>query len=168
MLKQIIIISIFSSFCFGQVNLSLIQAKKMTDRFDALDKKINDQNDVIEKLNRNIITLASKGSNLGKTEESTDDMIANIDGLIKSYKNNIAVLLAEINKTKDRKEDLEDEMVIHQNYHDELDAMRVDWENKLSELADKHRDVSNFRDEVEDKLSNEPKGTLDEEKSKGE
>ena len=163
MLKQIIIISIFSSFCFGQVNLSIEQAKKMTDRFDALDKKINDQNDVIEKLNRNIITLASKGSNLGKTEESTDDMIANIDGLIKSYKTNIAVLFAEITKTKYRKEQLEDEMNIHQTFHDELDSMRVVWENKLSELANKHREITNFRDEMEVKLSSKPTSSLDEE-----
>ena len=54
-------------------------------------------------------------------------------------------------------------MVIHQNYHDELDAMRVDWENKLSELADKHRDVTNFRDEMVVKLEEEVKSSLDEE-----
>ena len=54
-------------------------------------------------------------------------------------------------------------MEIHQKYRDELDAMRVDWEKKLSELADKHRDVTNFRDEMEVILKSEPTGTLDEE-----
>ena len=163
MLKQIIIISIFSSFCFGHINLTETQAKRMTNRLNALEKKIDDQNDVIQELKETIETLASGGSNLGTTEKSADNMITTIEDSIKSYKTNIADLLAEINKTNDRKEQLEDEMEIHQKYRDELDAMRVDWEKKLSELADKHRDVTNFRDEMEVILKSEPTGTLDEE-----
>ena len=117
MLKQIIIISIFSSFCFGQINLTETQAKRMTNRLNALEKKIDDQNDVIQELKETIETLASGGSNLGTTEKSADDMITTIEDSIKSYKTNIAVLFAEITKTKYRKEQLEDEMDIHQKFH---------------------------------------------------
>ena len=163
MLKQIIIISIFSSFCFGQINLTETQAKRMTNRLNALEKKIDDQNDVIQELKETIETLASGGSNLGTTEKSADNMITTIEDSIKSYKTNIAVLFAEITKTKYRKEQLEDEMNIHQTFHDELDSMRVVWENKLSELANKHREITNFRDEMEVKLSSKPTSSLDEE-----
>lgn len=163
MLKQIIIISIFSSICFGQINLTETQATNMTKKLNDLEKKIDDQNDVIKELKETIETLASGGSNLGTTEKSADDMITTIEDSIKSYKTNIAVLFAEITKTKYRKEQLEDEMEIHQKYRDELETMRVDWEKKLSELADKHRDVTNFRDEMEVILKSEPTGTLDEE-----
>ena len=163
MLKQIIIISIFSSICFGQINLTETQATNMTKKLNDLEKKIDDQNDVIKELKETIETLASGGSNLGTTEKSADDMITTIEDSIKSYKTNIAVLFAEITKTKYRKEQLEDEMNIHQTFHDELDSMRVVWENKLSELANKHREITNYRDEMEVKLSSKPTSSLDEE-----
>mgnify|MGYP000412680673 CR=1 FL=1 len=158
MLKQIIIISIFLSFCFGQQKIEF----SMKD-MESLKKNKDNMINMIEELNSTIETLILDGNNLGTTEESTDDMVAIIEGLIESYETNIVNLAAEIAKTEYRKEQLEDEMEIHQKYRDELDAMRVDWEKKLSELADKHRDVTNFRDEMEVKLSKEPTGSLDEE-----
>jgi|TARA_B100001964_G_scaffold105136_2_gene117352 chromosome segregation ATPase len=156
MLKQIIIISIFLSFCFGQMTLTTTEANQIT-------KKINDLNNEIKELESDRNTLIKQGSNLGTTEESTDDMVAIIEGLIESYETNIVNLAAEIAKTELRKVQLEDEMGIHQKYHDELDDMRVAFQKKLSELAEKHRDVTNFRDEMEVKLSKEPTGSLDEE-----
>ena len=156
MLKQIIIISTFLSFCFGQVTLSTAEANQYI-------KKINDLNNEIKELESDRQTLILEGSNLGTTENKADDMVAIIEDLIKSYETNVDNLAAEIAKTEYRKEQLEDEMEIHQKYRDELDAMRVDWEKKLSELADKHRDVTNFRDEMEVILKSEPTGTLDEE-----
>ena len=156
MLKQIIIISIFLSFCFGQMTLTTTEANQIT-------KKINNLNNEIKELESDRQTLILEGSNLGTTENKADDMVAIIEDLIKSYGTNVDNLAAEIAKTEYRKEQLEDEMEIHQKYRDELDAMRVDWEKKLSELADKHRDVTNFRDEMEVILKSEPTGTLDEE-----
>ena len=156
MLKQIIIISTFLSFCFGQVTLTTSEANQYI-------KKINDLNNEIKELESDRQTLILEGSNLGTTENKADDMVAIIEDLIKSYETNVDNLAAEIAKTEYRKEQLEDEMEIHQKYRDELDAMRVDWEKKLSELADKHRDVTNFRDEMEVILKSEPTGTLDEE-----
>ena len=156
MLKQIIIISIFLSFCFGQVTLTKAEANQYI-------KKINDLNNEIKELESDRQTLILEGSNLGTTENKADDMVAIIEDLIKSYGTNVDNLAAEIAKTEYRKEQLEDEMEIHQKYRDELDAMRVDWEKKLSELADKHRDVTNFRDEMVVKLEEEVKGSLDEE-----
>ena len=156
MLKQIIIISTFLSFCFGQVTLSTAEANQYI-------KKINDLNNEIKELESDRQTLILEGSNLETTENKADDMVAIIEDLIKSYETNVDNLAAEIAKTEYRKEQLEDEMEIHQKYRDELDAMRVDWEKKLSELADKHRDVTNFRDEMEVILKSEPTGTLDEE-----
>ena len=156
MLKQIIIISTFLSFCFGQVTLSTAEANQYI-------KKINDLNNEIKELESDRQTLILEGSNLGTTENKADDMVAIIEDLIKSYETNVDNLAAEIAKTEYRKEQLEDEMEIHQKYRDELETMRVDWEKKLSELADKHRDVTNFRNEMEVKLKSEPKGTLDEE-----
>jgi len=91
-------------------------------------------------------------------------MIVTILDLVKSYEKNINNLAAEIAKTENRKKQLENEMSIHQEYRNGLDAMRVNFENKLSELANKHRDVTNFRDEMEVELSKEPKGSLEEEK----
>jgi len=156
MLKQIIIISTFLSFCFGQVTLSTAEANQYI-------KKINDLNNEIKELESDRQTLILEGSNLGTTENKADDMVAIIEDLIKSYETNVDNLAAEIAKTEYRKEQLEDEMEIHQKYRDELDAMRVDWEKKLSELADKHRDVTNFRDEMVVKLEEEVKSSLDEE-----
>jgi chromosome segregation ATPase len=154
MLKQIIIISTFLSFCFGQVTLSTAEANQYI-------KKINDLNNEIKELESDRQTLILEGSNLGTTENKADDMVAIIEDLIKSYETNVDNLAAEIAKTEYRKEQLEDEMEIHQKYRDELDAMRVDWEKKLSELADKHRDVTNFRDEMVVKLEEEVKSSLD-------
>jgi len=156
MLKQIIIISTFLSFCFGQVTLSTAEANQYI-------KKINDLNNEIKELESDRQTLILEGSNLGTTENKADDMVAIIEDLIKSYETNVDNLAAEIAKTEYRKEQLEDEMEIHQKYRDELDAMRVDWEKKLSELADKHRDVTNFRDEMVVKLEEEVRSSLDEE-----
>jgi len=156
MLKQIIIISIFLSFCFGQMTLTTTEANQYI-------KKINDLNNEIKELESDRQTLILEGSNLGTTENKADDMVAIIEDLIKSYETNVDNLAAEIAKTEYRKEQLEDEMEIHQKYRDELDAMRVDWEKKLSELADKHRDVTNFRDEMVVKLEEEVKSSLDEE-----
>ena len=156
MLKQIIIISTFLSFCFGQVTLSTAEANQYI-------KKINDLNNEIKELESDRQTLILEGSNLGTTENKADDMVAIIEDLIKSYETNVDNLAAEIAKTEYRKEQLEEEMEIHQKYRDELDAMRVDWEKKLSELADKHRDVTNFRDEMVVKLEEEVKSSLDEE-----
>ena len=52
-------------------------------------------------------------------------------------------------------------MGIHQKFHDDLDSMRVVWENKLSELANKHREISTFRDKMEVKLSLKPTSSLE-------
>ena len=156
MLKQIIIISIFLSFCFGQMTLTTTEANQIT-------KKINDLNNEIKELESDRQTLILEGSNLGTTENKADDMVAIIEDLIKSYETNVDNLAAEIAKTEYRKEQLEDEMEIHQKFHDDLDSMRVVWENKLSELANKHREITNFRDEMEVKLSSKPTSSLDEE-----
>jgi len=156
MLKQIIIISIFLSFCFGQMTLTTTEANQIT-------KKINNLNNEIKELESDRQTLILEGSNLGTTENKADDMVAIIEDLIKSYETNVDNLAAEIAKTEYRKEQLEDEMNIHQTFHDELDSMRVVWENKLSELANKHREITNFRDEMEVKLSSKPTSSLDEE-----
>ena len=156
MLKQIIIISIFLSFCFGQVTLTTSEANQYI-------KKINELNNEIKELESDRQTLILEGSNLGTTENKADDMVAIIEDLIKSYETNVDNLAAEIAKTEYRKEQLEDEMNIHQTFHDELDSMRVVWENKLSELANKHREITNFRDEMEVKLSSKPTSSLDEE-----
>ena len=125
MLKQIIIISIFLSFCFGQET--------------------------------------AKFSNLRTIIKSVEDTNTNIKDLIESYETKIGNLAAEIAKTQLRNKQLKYEKKIHTDYRNELDSMRVDWKNKLSELADKHRDVTNFRDEMEVILKSEPTGTLDEE-----
>ena len=156
MLKQIIIISTFLSFCFGQVTLSTAEANQYI-------KKINDLNNEIDRLKSTVNTLAKEGSNLGTTETSTNDMITTIEDSIKSYKKNIAVLFKEIAKTEYRKEQLEDEMEIHQKFHDDLEDMRVAFQNKLNELANKHREITNYRDEMEVKLSTKPTSSLDEE-----
>ena len=158
MLKQIIIISIFLSFCFGQQKIEF----SMKD-MESLKKNKDNMINMIEELNSTIETLILDGNNLGTTEESTDAMIVTILDLVKSYEKNINTLAAEIAKTENRKKQLENEMSIHQEYRNGLDSMRVNFENKLSELADKHRDVTNFRDEMEVKLSKEPTGSLDEE-----
>ena len=159
MLKQIIIISIFLSFCFGQQKIEF----SMKD-MESLQKNKDNMINVIEELNSTIETLILDGNNLGTTEESTDAMIVTILDLVKSYEKNINNLAAEIAKTENRKKQLENEMSIHQEYRNGLDSMRVNFENKLSELANKHRDVTNFRDEMEVELSKEPKGSLEEEK----
>ena len=159
MLKQIIIISIFLSFCFGQQKIEF----SMKD-IESLKKNKDNMINMIEELNSTIETLILDGNNLGTTEESTDAMIVTILDLVKSYEKNINNLAAEIAKTENRKKQLENEMSIHQEYRNGLDAMRVNFENKLSELANKHRDVTNFRDEMEVELSKEPKGSLEEEK----
>jgi len=159
MLKQIIIISIFLSFCFGQQKIEF----SMKD-MESLQKNKDNMINMIEELNSTIETLILDGNNLGTTEESTDAMIVTILDLVKSYEKNINNLAAEIAKTENRKKQLENEMSIHQEYRNGLDAMRVNFENKLSELANKHRDVTNFRDEMEVELSKEPKGSLEEEK----
>ena len=78
MLKQIIIISTFLSFCFGQVTLTTSEANQYI-------KKINDLNNEIKQLKSSNNTLSKKGSNLGTTEESTDAMIVTILDLVKSY-----------------------------------------------------------------------------------
>ena len=156
MLKQIIIISTFLSFCFGQVTLTTSEANQYI-------KKINDLNNEIKELESDRQTLILEGSNLGTTENKADDMVAIIEDLIKSYGTNVDNLAAEIAKTEYRKEQLEDEMEIHQKFHDDLDSMRVVWENKLSELANKHRDVTNYRDKMVVKLDEEVKSSLDEE-----
>ena len=156
MLKQIIIISTFLSFCFGQVTLTTSEANQYI-------KKINDLNNEIKELESDRQTLILEGSNLGTTENKADDMVTIIEDLIKSYGTNVDNLAAEIAKTENRKKQLENEMSIHQEYRNGLDSMRVNFENKLSELAEKHRDVTNFRDEMEVKLSKEPTGSLDEE-----
>jgi len=158
MLKQIIIISIFLSFCFGQQKIEF----SMKD-MESLKKNKDNMINMIEELNSTIETLILDGNNLGTTEESTDAMIVTILDLVKSYEKNINNLAAEIAKTENRKKQLENEMSIHQEYRNGLDSMRVNFENKLSELAEKHRDVTNFRDEMEVKLSKEPTGSLDEE-----
>ena len=158
MLKQIIIISIFLSFCFGQQKIEF----SMKD-IESLKKNKDNMINMIEELNSTIETLILDGNNLGTTEESTDAMIVTILDLVKSYEKNINNLAAEIAKTENRKKQLENEMSIHQEYRNGLDSMRVNFENKLSELAEKHRDVTNFRDEMEVKLSKEPTGSLDEE-----
>ena len=158
MLKQIIIISIFLSFCFGQQKIEF----SMKD-MESLQKNKDNMINMIEELNSTIETLILDGNNLGTTEESTDAMIVTILDLVKSYEKNINNLAAEIAKTENRKKQLENEMSIHQEYRNGLDSMRVNFENKLSELAEKHRDVTNFRDEMEVKLSKEPTGSLDEE-----
>jgi chromosome segregation ATPase len=159
MLKQIIIISIFLSFCFGQQKIEF----SMKD-MESLKKNKDNMINMIEELNSTIETLILDGNNLGTTEESTDAMIVTILDLVKSYEKNINNLAAEIAKTENRKKQLENEMSIHQEYRNGLDSMRVNFENKLSELANKHRDVTNFRDEMEVELSKEPKGSLEEEK----
>ena len=159
MLKQIIIISIFLSFCFGQQKIEF----SMKD-MESLKKNKDNMINMIEELNSTIETLILDGNNLGTTEESTDAMIVTILDLVKSYEKNINTLAAEIAKTENRKKQLENEMSIHQEYRNGLDSMRVNFENKLSELANKHRDVTNFRDEMEVELSKEPKGSLEEEK----
>ena len=156
MLKQIIIISIFLSFCFGQMTLTTTEANQIT-------KKINYLNNEIKELESDRKTLIKDGSNLEMTEKSADDMVVMIEGLIESYETKIGNLAAEIAKTQLRNKQLKYEKKIHTDYRNELDSMRVDWKNKLSELADKHRDVTNFRNEMEVKLKSEPKGTLDEE-----
>ena len=158
MLKQIIIISIFLSFCFGQQKIEF----SMKD-MESLKKNKDNMINMIEELNSTIETLILDGNNLGTTEESTDAMIVTILDLVKSYEKNINNLAAEIAKTENRKKQLENEMSIHQEYRNGLNSMRVNFENKLSELAEKHRDVTNFRDEMEVKLSKEPTGSLDEE-----
>lgn len=158
MLKQIIIISIFLSFCFGQQKIEF----SMKD-MESLKKNKDNMINMIEELNSTIETLILDGNNLVTTEESTDAMIVTILDLVKSYEKNINNLAAEIAKTENRKKQLENEMSIHQEYRNGLDSMRVNFENKLSELAEKHRDVTNFRDEMEVKLSKEPTGSLDEE-----
>ena len=144
MLKQIIIISIFLSFCFGQQKIEF----SMKD-MESLKKNKDNMINMIEELNSTIETLILDGNNLGTTEESTDAMIVTILDLVKSYEKNINNLAAEIAKTENRKKQLENEMSIHQEYRNGLDSMRVNFENKLSELANKHRDVTNFRDEME-------------------
>ena len=154
MLKQIIIISTFLSFCFGQVTLTTSEANQYI-------KKINDLNNEIKELESDRQTLILEGSNLGTTENKADDMVAIIEDLIKSYGTNVDNLAAEIAKTEYRKEQLEDEMGIHQKFHDDLDSMRVVWENKLSELANKHREISTFRDKMEVKLSSKPTSSLE-------
>ena len=159
MLKQIIIISIFLSFCFGQQKIEF----SMKD-MESLQKNKDNMINMIEELNSTIETLILDGNNLVTTEESTDAMIVTILDLVKSYEKNINNLAAEIAKTENRKKQLENEMSIHQEYRNGLDSMRVNFENKLSELANKHRDVTNFRDEMEVELSKEPKGSLEEEK----
>ena len=158
MIKQIIIISIFLSFCFGQQKIEF----SMKD-MESLQKNKDNMINMIEELNSTIETLILDGNNLGTTEESTDAMIVTILDLVKSYEKNINNLAAEIAKTENRKKQLENEMSIHQEYRNGLDSMRVNFENKLSELADKHRDVTNFRDEMEVKLSSKPTSSLDEE-----
>ena len=130
---------------------------------ESLQKNKDNMINVIEELNSTIETLILDGNNLGTTEESTDAMIVTILDLVKSYEKNINNLAAEIAKTENRKKQLENEMSIHQEYRNGLDSMRVNFENKLSELAEKHRDVTNFRDEMEVILKSEPTGTLDEE-----
>ena len=130
---------------------------------ESLKKNKDNMINMIEELNSTIETLILDGNNLGTTEESTDAMIVTILDLVKSYEKNINNLAAEIAKTENRKKQLENEMSIHQEYRNGLDSMRVNFENKLSELAEKHRDVTNFRDEMEVKLSKEPTGSLDEE-----
>ena len=159
MLKQIIIISIFLSFCFGQQKIEF----SMKD-MESLKKNKDNMINMIEELNSTIETLILDGNNLGTTEESTDAMIVTILDLVKSYEKNINNLAAEIAKTENRKKQLENEMSIHQEYRNGLDSMRVNFENKLSELANKHREITNFRDEMEVELSKEPKGSLEEEK----
>ena len=131
---------------------------------ESLKKNKDNMINMIEELNSTIETLILDGNNLGTTEESTDAMIVTILDLVKSYEKNINNLAAEIAKTENRKKQLENEMSIHQEYRNGLDSMRVNFENKLSELANKHRDVTNFRDEMEVELSKEPKGSLEEEK----
>ena len=158
MLKQIIIISIFLSFCFGQVQVTLT-ADEVNEYID----KLNYLNNEIKELESDRKTLIKDGSNLEMTEKSADDMVVMIEGLIESYETKIGNLAAEIAKTQLRNKQLKYEKKIHTDYRNELDSMRVDWKNKLSELADKHRDVTNFRNEMEVKLKSEPKGTLDEE-----
>ena len=158
MLKQIIIISIFLSFCFGQVQVTLT-ADEVNEYID----KLNYLNNEIKELESDRKTLIKDGSNLEMTEKSADDMVVMIEGLIESYETKIGNLAAEIAKTQLRNKQLKYEKKIHTDYRNELDSMKVDWKNKLSELADKHRDVTNFRNEMEVKLKSEPKGTLDEE-----
>ena len=143
MLKQIIIISIFLSFCFGQVQVTLT-ADEVNEYID----KLNYLNNEIKELESDRKTLIKDGSNLEMTEKSADDMVVMIEGLIESYETKIGNLAAEIAETQLRNKQLKYEKKIHTDYRNELDSMRVDWKNKLSELADKHRDVTNFRDEM--------------------
>ena len=154
MLKRILIISTFFSFCFGQFSITEAQNDQIT-------KKINDLNNEIVRLKSLNETLMTDGNNLGKTEKSADDMFADIKGLIESYETNIVTLTAEIAEIESKKIRLEGEKGIHQKYHDELDSMRIVFQDKLNELADKHRDVTNFRDEMVVKLEEEVKSSLD-------
>ena len=126
MLKQIIIISIFLSFCFGQET--------------------------------------AKFSNLRTIIKSVEDTNTNIKDLIESYETKIDDLADRITKTEKNKKQLEAEMEIQQKFSKELDSLKVSFEEQLSELIEKHRDVTNFRDEMEVELSKEPKGSLEEEK----
>ena len=73
MLKQIIIISIFLSFCFGQQKIEF-----SNEEMAALQKNKNNMINMIEELNSTIETLILDGNNLGTTEESTDAMIVTI------------------------------------------------------------------------------------------
>ena len=154
MLKQIIIISIFLSFCFGQQKIEFSE-----DEMESLQKDKDNMSNKIEELNATINTLNLGGNNLGTTLESFEAMIVTIKDLTKSYEKTINSLAAEIAETEKNKKQLEYKMAIHQEYREGLDAMKVDFENKLSELAKKHRDVTNFRDEMESKLESKPTGS---------
>ena len=122
MLKQIIIISILLSFCFGQET--------------------------------------AKFSNLRTIIKSVEDTNAIIKDLIESYETTIDDLADRITKTEKNKKQLEAEMEIQQKFSKELDSLKGSFEEQLSELIEKHRSVTNFKDKIEVKLKSKPKGSL--------
>ena len=123
MIKQIIIISIFLSFCFGQET--------------------------------------AKFSNLRTIIKSVEDTNTNIKDLIESYETKIDDLADRITKTEKNKKQLEAEMEIQNKFSKELDSLKVSFEEQLSELIEKHRSVTNFKDKIEVKLKSKPKGSLE-------
>ena len=123
MINQIIIISIFLSFCFGQET--------------------------------------AKFSNLRTIIKSVEDTNTNIKDLIESYETKIDDLADRITKTEKNKKQLEAEMEIQNKFSKELDSLKVSFEEQLSELADKHRSVTNFKNEIEVILKSKPKGSLE-------
>ena len=156
MLKHIIIILIISSFCIGQISLTESQANNLTKKIADLEKKVKEQDNTIR-------DLSDWGGSIENTDSNTDERIKSMENLIASYDNNISRLQTEINERASRRDALKKEKETHKEYLNNLVAMKKEMEKKVSELKSSFGDLSDYTDQVANKLDDEPRSTLENE-----